>query len=47
MFGPEAPPIPWDVGQEYKRDFIEVYYLSYAGKRSMALLVGAYICHHY
>ena len=32
MFGPEAPPLPWDSRNEYSRGSIELYYLSYAGE---------------
>jgi hypothetical protein len=26
MFGPDAPPLPWDVANAYTRDALEVYY---------------------
>jgi hypothetical protein len=32
MFGPDAPPLPWDEAREYTRDRIELYYLAHAGK---------------
>jgi hypothetical protein len=32
MFGPEAPPLPWDTDQEYSRERVELYYLSNAGQ---------------
>ena len=31
MFGPDAPPIEWDTGGEYKRERVELYYLTHAG----------------
>jgi hypothetical protein len=31
MFGPGAPPLPWDEGREYTRDAVELYYLANAG----------------
>ena len=34
MFGPEAPPLPWDSRNEYSRGSIELYYLSHAGEES-------------
>jgi hypothetical protein len=33
MFGPEAPPLPWDADGEYSRDRVELYYLSNAGQQ--------------
>jgi hypothetical protein len=33
MFGPEAPPLPWDADGEYSRDKVELYYLSNAGQQ--------------
>jgi hypothetical protein len=33
MFGPEAPPLPWDTDNEYSRDRVELYYLSNAGQQ--------------
>ena len=32
MFGPEAPPLPWDSKGVYTRDRVEVYYLAHAAK---------------
>lgn len=32
MFGPEAPPLPWDTDNQYSREHIELYYLSNAGQ---------------
>ena len=32
MFGPEAPGLEWDAEGAYRRDHLEVYYLSYASK---------------
>lgn len=31
MFGPDAPPLPWDDGGEYSRARVRLYYLSRAG----------------
>jgi hypothetical protein len=31
MFGPDAPPLPWDAAQEYDRPRVELYYLARAG----------------
>lgn len=31
MFGPDAPPLPWDAAGEYTRDRVELYYLANAG----------------
>lgn len=32
MFGPEAPPLEWDLDHRYRRDSVELYFLSYAAK---------------
>lgn len=32
MYGPEAPPLEWDVERSYGREAIEVYYLSHAAR---------------
>ena len=32
MFGPEAPPLDWDVRKEYSRDRVELYFLCHAGE---------------
>ena len=32
MFDSESPPLDWDVDRRYKRNSIELYYLSYAAK---------------
>jgi hypothetical protein len=31
MFGSEAPPLEWDLRNEYRRNTIELYYLSHTG----------------
>ena len=31
MFGPEAPPLPWDEGGAYKRGAIELYFCANVG----------------
>jgi hypothetical protein len=31
MFGPDAPPLPWDAAGEYSRGTVELYYLANAG----------------
>jgi hypothetical protein len=31
MFGPDAPPLPWDAAGEYSRGAVELYYLANAG----------------
>jgi hypothetical protein len=32
MFGPSAPPLPWDSAGEYSRQRVEMYYLTHGGK---------------
>jgi hypothetical protein len=32
MFGPGAPPLPWDTAGEYSRQRVELYYLTHGGK---------------
>ena len=32
MFGPGAPPLPWDAAGEYSRPRVELYYLANAGR---------------
>lgn len=41
MFGPDAPPLPWDRDNEYTRDRVELYYLSNAGRQLKQVSAGS------